>query len=78
MSVLSYPFHSLLFKLSNKEMNFPFSPLKLLNKRRKEYFKIILYIPFHSLFLNKGLEINNTWIVTSLLSLLVSTQLNAN
>ena len=47
MSVPSYPFHSLLLKLSNKEMNFPFLPLKLPNKGMEEYSKIILFIPFH-------------------------------
>ena len=47
MSVPSYPFHSLLLKLPNKRMNFSFSPLKLPNKEREEYSKIILFIPFH-------------------------------
>ena len=63
MSVPSYPFHSLPLKLQNKRMNFlfsslklpnkgmdfPFPPLKLPNKRMKEYSKIILFIPFHSI-----------------------------
>ena len=49
MSVPSYPFHSLLFKLPNKEMGFPFSPLKLPNKGREEYSKMILFIHFHSI-----------------------------
>ena len=30
-------------------MNFPFLPLKLLNKRREEYSKIILFISFHAI-----------------------------
>ena len=49
MSVPFYPFHSLLLKLSNKGMSFPFPPLKLPNKGMKEYFKTILFIPFHSI-----------------------------
>ena len=49
MSVPSYSFHFLSFKLSNKGMDFPFPPLKLPNKRIEEYFKIILFIPFHSI-----------------------------
>ena len=49
MSVPFYPFHSLLLKLSNKGMSFPFPPLKLPNKGMKEYFKIILFILFHSI-----------------------------
>ena len=47
MSVLSYPFYSLLLKLPNKRMKFPFPPLKLSNKEREEYSKIILFIHFH-------------------------------
>ena len=47
MSVPSYPFHSLPLKLLNKEIDFPFSPLKLPNKGMEEYSKIILFIPFH-------------------------------
>ena len=35
-----------LFKLLNKRMNFPFFPLKLLNKKIEEYSKIII---FHSI-----------------------------
>ena len=46
MSVLSYPFHSLLLKLPNKGMSFPFPSLKLSNKGSEEYSKIILFIPF--------------------------------
>ena len=49
MSVPSYPFHSLLLKLLNKRMSFPFPPLKLPNKGREEYFKIILLVNFHSI-----------------------------
>ena len=63
MSVPSYPFHSLLLKLPNKGMSFPFPPLKLLNKGmsypfpplklpnkgREEYSKMILFISFHSI-----------------------------
>ena len=49
MSVLSYPFHSLPLKLSNEGINFLFPPLKLPNKRREEYSKIILFIHFHSI-----------------------------
>ena len=49
MSVPFYPFHSLPFKLLNKGMNFPFLPLKLPFKRREEYSKIILFIPFYSI-----------------------------
>ena len=54
MSVPSYPFHSLPLKLPNKGMSFPFPPLKLPNKGREEYFKIILFIPFHSLLPNEA------------------------
>ena len=49
MNVPSYSFHSLLLKLQNKEMNFPFPLLKLSNKRMEEYSKIIILIPFHSI-----------------------------
>ena len=49
MSVPFYPFHSLPLKLPNKEMDSPFPPLKLPNRRMKEYSKIILFIPFHSI-----------------------------
>ena len=47
MSVPSYPFHSLPLKFSNKRMDFPFPLLKLPNKGKEEYSKIILFIPFH-------------------------------
>ena len=47
MSVSSYLFHSLSLKLPNKEIDFPFLPLKLPNKGRKENSKIILFINFH-------------------------------
>ena len=47
MSVLSYPFHSLLLKLPNKRMSFLFPPLKLPNKGREEYSKMIIFISFH-------------------------------
>ena len=49
MSVPSYPFHSLLLKLPNKGICLTFPPLKLPNKGREEYSKIILFIPFHSI-----------------------------
>ena len=49
MSVPSYPFRSLPLKLPNKGMDFPFPLLKLSNKGREEYSKIILFIPFHSI-----------------------------
>ena len=49
MSVPSYPFHSLLLKLPNKGINFQFPPLKLPNKEREEYSKMILFIHFHSI-----------------------------
>ena len=49
MNVPSSPFHSLLLKLSNKGMSFLFPPLKLSNKGMEEYFKIILFILFHSI-----------------------------
>ena len=55
MNVPSYPFHSLSLKLSNKGMNFLFSPLKLPNKGNEEYSKIILFIQFHSFLPNEGL-----------------------
>ena len=49
IGVLFYPFHSLLLKLPNKWMDFPFSPLKLPNKGIEEYSKMILFIPFYSI-----------------------------
>ena len=49
MIVLSYPFHSLPLKFPNKGMNFLFSPLKLPNRGREEYSKIILFIHFYSI-----------------------------
>ena len=49
MSVPSYQFHSLLLKLPNKGMDFPFPPLKLPNKGMEEYSKMILFILFHSI-----------------------------
>ena len=49
MGVPSYSFHSLSLKLPNKGIDFPFPPLKLPNKRREEYSKIIIFIPFHSI-----------------------------
>ena len=48
MSVPFYLFYSLLLKLSNKEMNFLFPPLKLLNNGMKEYSKIIFFHSFPS------------------------------
>ena len=59
MSVPSYPFHSLLLKLPNKRMDFPFPPLKLPNKGRGKYSKIILFILFNSILfhpLKRGLK----------------------
>ena len=61
MSILSYPFHSLPLKLTNKGMDFPFPPLKLPNKRKEKYSKIIFLffsIPFHFLLPNKSLVSN--------------------
>ena len=55
MSIPSYSFHSLPLKLPNKGMSFSFSLLKLSNKEIKEYFKIILFIPFHHLLPNEAL-----------------------
>ena len=53
MTVSSYILDSLPLKLPNKRiekgMNFPFPLLKLSNKESKEYFKIILLFPFHSI-----------------------------
>ena len=49
MSVSSYPFHSLLLKLPNNEMCFPFPPLKLPNKGIEEYSKMIHFISFYSI-----------------------------
>ena len=49
MSVPSYPFHSLSLKLTDKIIDFPFPPLKLPNKGREEYSKMILFIHFHSI-----------------------------
>ena len=49
MSILSYSFYSLPLKLPNKEIDFLFPLLKLPNKGREEYSKIILFIPFHSI-----------------------------
>ena len=49
MSIHSYSFHYLPLNLPNKGIDFPFSLLKLSNKRRKKYYKIILFIQFHSI-----------------------------
>ena len=49
MSVPSYPFHSLSLKLQDKRIDFPFPLLKLSNKGREEYSKMILFIHFHSI-----------------------------
>ena len=49
MSVPSYSFHSLPLKLSNKRMDFSFTPLKLPNKGEEEYSKIIIFVHFHSI-----------------------------
>ena len=49
MSVPSYPFNSLPLKLPNKRMGFSFPPSKLPNKGMREYSKMILFIPFHSI-----------------------------
>ena len=49
MSVPSYSFHSLSLKLLNKRISFSFPPLKLPNKGREEYFKIIIFIHFYSI-----------------------------
>jgi len=54
MSVPFYPFLSLLLKLPNKGMDFPFPPLKLSNKGREgkgreKYFKMIFFIHFYSI-----------------------------
>ena len=49
MSVPSYPFHSLSLKLPDKRIDFPFPLLKLSNKGREEYSKMILFIHFHSI-----------------------------
>ena len=62
MSVPFYAFHSLLLKLPNKEIDFPFPPLKLPNKEREEYYKIILFISFHFIPFpppKQGLKISN-------------------
>ena len=57
MSVPFYLLHSLLFKLPNKGMENSFPPLKLLNKGKEEYSKMILFISFHSLLPNELNEI---------------------
>jgi len=49
MSIFPYLFHSLLLKLPNMGMNFPFATLKLPNKENEEYFKIIIFIHFNSI-----------------------------
>ena len=49
MRVPFYSSHSLPLKLPNKRMNFLFPPLKLPNKGREEYSKIILFIRFYSI-----------------------------
>ena len=54
MSVPFYPFHSLLLKLSNEGMDFPFPPLKLPNKISEEYSKMVLFFHFHSLLPNEA------------------------
>jgi len=47
MSVPSYLFHSLPLKLINKGGDFPFPSLKVSNKGRERYYKIIIFIHFH-------------------------------
>ena len=47
MNIPSYPFHFLSLKLPNKIINFSFSSLKLSNKGREKYSKIIIFILFH-------------------------------
>ena len=61
MSVPSFPFHSLLLKLPNKEMRFSFSLLKLPNKKREEYSKMIIFIYFRSLRLRLGVHKGMEW-----------------
>ena len=61
ISVPSYPFYSFSFKLPNKRMDFSFLSLKLPNKGREEYSKIILFIfLFHppKQWLNQNVIIN--------------------
>ena len=59
MSVSSYLFHSLPFKLLNKRINFPFPLLKLSNKRREEYSKSILFIHLHSILFPSSKHVIN-------------------
>ena len=75
MSVLSYPFHFLLLKLQYKGNDFSFPPLKLPNKEREEYFKIIIFISFHSIPCpNRNLIFTMlVWIKTDKLTRLVFT-----
>ena len=47
MSVPSYLFHSFSLKLPNKEIDFSIFPLKLSNKKREKYSKIIIFIHFY-------------------------------
>ena len=47
MSIPSYLFYSFSLKLSNKEIDFSFFPLKLSNKKRKKYSKIIIFNHFY-------------------------------
>ena len=49
MSVPFYPFYSLPHKIPNKGMDFLFTLLKLPNKGREEYSKIIIFIPIYSI-----------------------------
>ena len=75
MNVSFYPFYSLLLKLSNKGMGFPFPLLKLPNKEMEEYFKIIIFISFHSIPCpNRNLIFTMlVWIKTDKLTWLVFT-----
>ena len=60
MTVLFYLFHSLSLKLPNNIMNFAFPPLKLPNKGREEYSKIIFFISFYFISLSppkRGLKV---------------------
>lgn len=59
MSVPFYLFHSLPLKLSNKEMDFPFLPLKFSIKGMEDYYKIILFILYHSLAPNEVKNFTN-------------------
>ena len=68
MRVPSYPFNSLLLKLPNKGIDFLFPPLKLPNKGREEYSKMIIFIHFHSIPFSPPKRSLNEFLIQNLIT----------